>query len=270
MNLDPKQQAALERKLSTLTEDGMPTLVKPAVNFQEPVEDTSVYTRSNDDLKAKIAELERELGAGAPSSTLDAKTFMDNSGNETFYVKNFSGRHVLISDLDIPKIPVGETVDLLKYASIEDLKKSRDLRTALYGIGKDQLLKRVTELEYYEAMRQAVSQKKKVDIVRQQEILRLQNQQSPNQLYPHERPAMAAEKKIRPAIEAKLGKLNLIYDKEPENARLAMSAPEFISWVQNEQLTHAEIEHIMGHPAVNKQHDIRAALLEKKASTPME
>ena len=47
-----------------------------------------------------------------------------------------------------------------------------------------------------------------------------------------------------------------------------MSNVEFIQWVQNEPLSVEEIEHIMGDPAVVKEHDIRAALLAKKKTIP--
>ena len=59
-------------------------------------------------------------------------------------------------------------------------------------------------------------------------------------------------------------------DPNIEHSKLAMHSPEFISWVQTEPLTHSEIEYIMGHPAVVRDHDIRAALLEKKSHTPPE
>jgi hypothetical protein len=49
-----------------------------------------------------------------------------------------------------------------------------------------------------------------------------------------------------------------------------MTTVEFIQWIQGEPLNHEEIDYIMGDPAVVRDHDIRAALLEKKQSTPPE
>jgi len=162
-------------------------------------------------------------------------------------------------------------VDLLRFAALADLKKSRDLRKCLYGTEKERTLKRLTEQEYYEDIQREAMNKKKLDVLQQQEQRRSQNTQQETNAYPHERTTFAKQNQnVRGVIEAKLGKLMLRADKDPENSRFAMQSPEFIGWIHNEPLTHAEIEYIMGHPAVVRDYDIRAALLEKKGQVPPE
>jgi hypothetical protein len=230
-------------------------------------------------IKDKIRALEEELGEAPTKPDPKAEmTFRDSAGNETYYVKNVSGRHVMITDVGssgMDKIPVGEVMDLTRLASLEDLKKSRDLRTATMGIGEERTLKRLTEEEFYEEKRKKAENKRKLDIIREQEDLRtLQQTQNPAQnVLPHERPFIATvgkDKGVRPAIKARLGKLALRNDPDPQNARQAMTSIEFIQWVHNEPLLHSEIDYIMGDPVVVRDHDIRAALLEKKQNTPPE
>jgi len=157
---------------------------------------------------------------------------------------------------------------------LEDLKKSRDLRKAVRGIGPERTLKRLTEREYLEEKRRELENKKRLDILQNQEHLKRITQQSQQRvdLLPHERSfeGTVSRSSVRPVIDSKLGKLALRTDPNLENRRQALSSYEFIDWVQREKLSHAEIENIMGHPSVVEDHDIRAALLEKKRSTPPE
>jgi len=281
--LDPKQMDLLNRKMQNFDGDAvigeslpneatMPP--PPDVIMQPPIR---TQEASIDDTKRKIMELEQELGdAPKYDTTAGEMTFRDSAGNETYYVKNVAGRHVVISDiLDMAKIPVGKAVDLLKLASIEDIKKSRDLRNAMYGLGPEKCLQRLTEREYLNEKLAERDQQKRVNIMRQQEELyRMQNQKNPaNQMMPHERPfnsPLGNEKTVRPVVLAKLGKLALRNDPDPEVSRQAMTPPEFVTWVQGERLSHYEIEYIMGNPDVVREHDIRAALLEKRKSIPPE
>ena len=256
------------------------TVLAPESNFndpglpplKEPPATPTAAINSNVDLKSQIRELEEKLGGGVDlASDQVAQTFMDSTGQETFYVKNVSGSHVVISDIKMDKIKVGTAVDLLRHASLEDLKKSRDLRVALGGIGKDKWLHRLTEAQYLEEKRMEYANKQKVDAMRRQESMRV-NSQAQNQQaepLPHERtPQMRTANRIRPVIEAKLGKLSLRDDPNPENAMLAMTAIEFVQWVQAENLNHVEIDHMLGHPVVARDQSIRVALLEKKRQTP--
>lgn len=284
--LDQKQQELLQRKIAQmegidLDLDETPTTPQsiyrderqtiPIIEPTRFVSDNTARDSKEADLKRKIAETEELLGVTPRTTTTSEITFRDSSGDETFYVRNISGMHLVLSDLEIEKIPVGKSVDLLRFAAIADLKKSRDLRKCLYGTEKERTLKRLTEQEYFEDIQREAMNKKKLDIIQQQEQRRTQVSQQEVNAYPHERTTFAKQNQtIRGVIEAKLGKLMLRADKDPENSRFAMQSPEFIGWLQNEPLTHAEIEYIMGHPAVVRDYDIRAALLEKKGQVPPE
>ena len=284
--LDPKQQELLQRKIAQmegieqdLDETPIPAQsiyrderrVAAPIEPARPVYENPVKNNGADDLKRRIAEAEELIGITPRTASTSEITFRDSSGDETLYVRNICGMHIVLSDLEIEKIPVGKSVDLLRYASLADLKKSRDLRKCLYGTGKEKTLKRLTEQEYYEDIQREALNKKKLDALQNQEQLRTQNAQQEANAYPHDRTTFAKQNQtVRGVIEAKLGKLMLRADKDPENSKFAMQSPEFIGWIQNEPLTHAEIEYIMGHPAVIRDYDIRAALLEKKGQVPPE
>ena len=270
-NLNPEQLNALSQKVATMDDEGnVPSIKKDPLNE----EDFSVQSKQPT-LKEKIAQLERELNENSSSpayrpESRDSRSFKDSMGNETYYVKNISGRQVLLSDLNINKIKIGESVDLLQFASLEQLRNSKDLRKILNGIGLDKEMERLSEEEYFNELMIARENKKKNDIMKRQEELRAaQPAQQQQERLPHERPFLPKERKIRPVIEAKLGKLALKRDPDPQNARLAMTSREFITWAQNEPMSHAEIEFVIGHPAVVDDHNIRVALLEKKNRTPV-
>jgi hypothetical protein len=303
-NLDPKQIDLLNKKMQQVSNDPMladdlpssklaglgtsmsaaftgsvqPTAPMSSPGISTIVSPDSVFAtpQKADAIKSKIAEIERELGSLTADPVAESElTYRDSTGNETFYVKNICGGHYILSDMQMDKIPAGKSVDLLQMASLEELKKSRDLRKAIRGIGSERTLQRLTEREYLEEKRKELENKKRLDILQQQDQLRRMNQPNPQQqqqLLPHERQfePNLANRGIRPAIEARLGKLALRTDSNADNRRQAMSSYEFIAWLQQERLTHAEIENIMGHPSVVNDHDIRAALLEKKKSTPPE
>jgi len=305
-NLDSKQIDLLNKKMQQVSNDplladdipsaklaGVPPMAQDIYREPRPIQPVSPVSspgvstvvspdsmfaseQKADAIKSKIAEIERELGSLTAEPVAESElTYRDSTGNETFYVKNICGGHYIIGDMQIDKIPAGKAVDLLQMASLEDLKKSRTLRKALRGVGSDRTLQRLTEREYLEEKRKELENKKRLDILQQQDQLRRMNQpqqQQQRELLPHERqfePSLAS-RGIRPAIESRLGKLSLRTDNNPDNRKQAMSGYEFIAWVQQERLTHAEIENIMGHPSVVNDHDIRAALLEKKRATPPE
>jgi hypothetical protein len=228
-------------------------------------------TRENDDIKEQIRKLEERIGSYGREAVPDNKTYADNSGNETFYVKNITNRHILIVEesIGIDKLKVGTSVDLLRHASLEDIKKSRTIRTLLYGIGKEKQLQRLTEQEYLDEKRKELANIEKINAMRRQEAAQANTTQYQQNVMPHERSGQFhTAQKIRPVIESKLGKLSLMYSADPETAKMALSPVEFVQWIQTEPLTHAEIEHILGDPAVTRNQNIKIALLEKKQQTP--
>lgn len=292
-NLDDKQLDALERKINSMgpdhevSLDQRPNIQGAKVANDTVVQPSSIFPENQiENIKESIKTLNQELVSPSRPRTADKEnelTYRDTIGNETFYVKNISGRHVCISEpsprSDMPGldifIKVGEVADLLQMADIDRLKRSRDLRRALMGVNGVVELKRLTQEEFDEEERKANENRRKLEILRQQETLRtLQQTQVQNQnLMPHERPLsspLGSERAVRPMIKAKLGKLALRYDKDPQISRQAMTSLEFIQWINSEPLTHWEIDNIMGDPAVVRDHDIRAALLEKKQNTPPE
>ena len=210
--------------------------ISATVTKREVTEDyykpTSTLTGTQDDpslLRNKIRALEEQMGQGSSvgSSSNGTKAYLDDMGNETWYVKNISNGHVAVSDMDNTLIRRNTSVDLLTMADVEHIRKSRDIRVALYGNGGAQLLKRLTPEEYYnEKVREnantAVIDQLKSANVEQTEIL----------------------DGIRPMVKARLEKYNLSLKKE--TAHQGMPGPEFVEWALSERLTRTELDFITG------------------------
>lgn len=192
-------------------------------------------------LKDRIASIERELDGGTTvnfsKNSSSAKTFLDDMGDETFYVENISNGHVVISDIDMDKVARGSVIDLLQFGDIDTIKKSRDLRVALSGHGSAKLLKRLTPEEYLDKIEKQLSNKRKIELFRAKADMEKDTYKAPDP--------------VRPIIESKLEKLRL----------RALSPIEFIEWIQTEQLTISELDRIQGEVQDN---DIRMFILERK------
>jgi hypothetical protein len=228
-------------------------------------------------LKDRIKALEDEL-SGIPREAVKSqaetlKTYLDEYGQETFYVKNVSGTHVVISDLSMDPIPKGGIVDLLTLAQMEDLKKSRDLKNAVSPYSRTRMLVRLTPQEYYEEKESELSNKKKIAIMREQMDLQAKQRAEkaaadPFAPPPTSNPSTPERQQIRAEIHSKLGKLSLIDSRDPEKFSMAMTSVEFIEWVFASNLNSTEIDFILGDPVVSRSSDIRTALLQKRATLP--
>lgn len=226
-------------------------------------------------IKDKIRALEDEI-RGLPrdaSSSENLKTYLDEYGQETYYVRNISGTHVCISDINMDPIQKGKSVDLTELASMEDLKKSRDLKNATNKFNKNRLLERLSPQEYYDDKQRELDNQKKIAILRDQMEIQAQQQAArlaadPFASPPTSSPASADRQKVRAEIHAKLGKLSLLESKDPEKFSQALTPVEFIEWVFGSTLNSTEIEFILGDPVVSKNSDIKTALLQKRATLP--
>jgi hypothetical protein len=227
--------------------------------------------------KERIMMLERAL-EGSPTNeknvTPKAKTYLDDFGAETYYVKNISNGHVSVSDLDIT-IKRGKSEDLLKFAELEDTKKSRDLRAAV-GYDKNPgpynktLLLRLTPEEYEIEKIKELKNKQKIDqfkqnqadIHTQQQIQQQQQSQTYNAVT-QQKIVQPQTPRIRPTVLSKLEKLRL--SSMPENAHLGLAPEEFVEWAITEHLSIEELDFIISHPNVINNSNIRTALYEKRS-----
>ena len=264
--MDPTQLSKLGDHLEKEAQNNF----EPKVDINEgrrsintPVTPVNNATPLRDKIKALEEAYRGETNPRSLSS--EKKNYLDEAGNDTFYVKNISNGHIVITDLDIT-IQIGIVSDLLTQASLEDCYASRDIRKNLVGVnGKAPWLKRLTQQEYYDEMEKALQVKKRIDVERQQETIKQsqhQNQASGNtpfQNAPSSEPAM----KIRPMVYGKLEKLRLSKDSDPENSKYGMTASDFIEWVMKESLSENELNHILGDPIVSKMHNVKAAVVDK-------
>jgi len=240
------------------------------VPTQELARDETVPTESGSGIvatKDKIAEVEAMLGEAPQSisdATANARKFLDEMGDETFYIDNVSNGHVVVSDLDIT-IKRSKSEDLLRFATLEDLKKSRDLRAMLVDVGNAPTLIRLTPEEYLVKKRKEVSNKKMIEKMKadqatmsQQHQAQQQQGNQQNQVAP---PQLSS--RINPTILSKLEKLRL--STVPENAHLGMTPIEFVEWVVTEKLSGEELDFIASHPNVVHNATIRTAVFERKS-----
>ncbi|HRZ18503.1 MAG TPA: hypothetical protein P5136_00360 [Methanofastidiosum sp.] len=269
VNLTPEQLSKLGAHLEQKDAQGGFDGVTPMDGFIDhqvaPVQ-TQPKVEQVSDIKKRIAELEKDYfaGSGMPlAPTVASSSYRDELGNETYYVKNISNGIVALSDLEIV-IKQGQVCDLLHSADIEDLSRSKELKRTLQGtVETPAWLTRLTQREYLEELEKAAVMRKKIETVKRQDSIRqMQTQQPANS--PFQNPAVPQDvPRTRPMILAKLEKLRLAFDPDPEISKFGIAPVEFIQWIMAEALSEEELNEILGNPVVQKNHDIKAAIVEK-------
>jgi len=204
--------------------------VAPVIPSTQPDQDVTGTSMS---IRNRIAEIEQELGEASPAISTRAAAFLDELGNETFYVENISNGHIAISDLGVT-IKRGTSQDLLWESSLEQVKNSRDLRAMLARVTDRPLLKRLTPEEFL--------YKKEIELQNKRRIEQMKANPPTEGTQAQPRP------RIRPTVLSKLEKLRL--STEPKSAHLGMTPIEFVQWVVTETLTAEELDFISTHPNV--------------------
>lgn len=230
-------------------------------------------------LDNKIADLQKEMGMSFDEpANVTVKTYQNDAGDETYYVKNISNGHVILTDgreedggINL-KVPKGDVVDLLESAALDRVKASRDVRKCLGG--KNPLLKRITPKQYFMELENMRDMQKKIAILRRQEAIKAaqvqQNPQNNEMNLPHNLnviPPDVDEPILRRGmLESRLEKLRLAKDTNPENQVYGISDLEFIEWVAKESLTPAECDFLASDPIMHSKHDVKSALYTKKGN----
>lgn len=276
--MDPTVQTKTEPPLdydTYMAKKGIPTVTGSAAAgytalSQEvpvaPVAQLEVPTRLSvaeqlrilEDEERRINRPQQTQQYRAPQSEMPAraKSFLDEFSNETWYVENISDGHIALSDLDIT-IPRNKVANLLGPKSLEELRKSSDLRLNVSGETERPMLRRLTPEEFLEKRRIEIQQKKQIAQMKagiNANGTQMQNPNNPQQLTP----------RIRPTVLSKLEKLRLY--SVPGNAHLGLTPVEFAQWALSENLSHAELEFVISHPNVSIYNDVLQALYTKKAN----
>jgi hypothetical protein len=193
-------------------------------------------------LTDKIKSLQNELGHYTASSSKpkSINEFLDDYGNETWFIKNLTNTDVIVEmsrpekgeDCVIIKSNMYE--DLLAVSSIEKIKSSQSLRKCF----NDNILKRITQAEFYEYLEKKKGDKKRADYLSK------------------ETPESKARSGIRLVVTTKMEKFkNFI------KTGIGITQEDFIDWVQNEPLNEEELEYCMSSTTDK---DIRTILIHKK------
>jgi hypothetical protein len=183
--------------------------------------------------RQKIEAIEKELKIDnqVSSGHKPGSMFIDEFGEETFFIKNISTGHVTLEDIDLPKISRGEVIDLLKYTDIDTLKRSPELRSCLSGAKGRQLLKRLTPEQYLVEIERILNSQKKIDQYRVYAKLKAATGESTKD-----------EAKIRPVVLSKIEKYSLGQGEHPEKG---ITPIELMEWISIEDLSVNELDYIL-------------------------
>lgn len=226
-------------------------LVEQAKPANQPTlqEVTTEHVTANRSLKDEIAELEASVGIATTATTGKGNNkFLDEYGDETWYVKNISNGVVVIADIEGSRVERGGVLNLLNTPNdVDRIRKSSQLREALMVPYKGKaLLQRLTQEEYLAEMRKIAAQKAEVNRIKETFS-----------------PTVKNDHMIRPVVLASLEKYSLGQSLNPEIASKGWTHIEFINWAMTEDLSVAEIDHLLGF-CTNA--DVRKSLYVKKAS----
>ena len=225
----------------------------PAETRVAPKPSMSLDAANPTSIRARINEVEARLGINDAiplnGKTYNAQSYVDDLGDETFYVQNISNGHVLVTDLDL-KIPRGKTIDLLKFCDLESIKKSKDIRVALANNPRSgAMIKRLTPEEYLAKMDQNYKEEVKIENFKKLASIRQANGTPADNKY---------SEPVKPVVYDKLNKLKLSYSDTPHKG---ISPVEFAQWVQSEDLSKADLDQILAQIDDN---ELRILVNERK------
>lgn len=255
-NLESTLEHKLNKSSVTVTDikfESPVTNVVPQAAVDRFINESPKPISNSGSLRDRINEMESKLGITdympGNSKSYSAQSYLDDLGEETFYVQNVSNGHVLVTDLDL-KITRGKTLDLLKFCDLEAIKKSKDMRIALSSSERSgAMLVRLTPQQYLSKIEQAYTENTKIEQFKRLNQLRAATGQTPENKY---------NEPIRPLVYDKLNKLKLSYSDTPHKG---ITPVEFAQWVQTENLTKAELDQILAHVDDN---ELRILVNERK------
>jgi len=183
------------------------------------------------------------------NATQVKKTFFDEDGELSFYVKNASQGDVMISDLGI-NIPLLGVMDLRERFDVEVLKKSPGLREAMSP--RANWLKRIQREEYEKLL---VLQAKREGRILEQKR-KVKQVDEAKALATNEGKIKEVKVNLRPKIESMVQKYRLFVKGEDQT----VGQEDMLTFVQTIDLTNDEKSYILGvitdpqiREAVNKQ-----------------
>ena len=265
-NVDEIQ--ALKNKIAQLESEQRSSKLTDPVSI--PVAPVAPISNENLSLRAKIDKLEFETGKvnyRIPETSADS--YKSETGENTYYVRNISNGHVVLTDPDLT-IRQGDVIDLLVAINYDEIKNWQSFRTALRP--PTPMLKRITEVEYFQIMQERAEMQRKVKAAEQQDLIRKQQMQQNNPMGQNTNNPMAnpapmintGEPRIKTAILVQLNNLELSQSPNPDNNKFGITSMAFIEWLMRETLTQDELDYLLTYPLLSNKHDIKAAILQKK------
>lgn len=195
-----------------------------------------VTNGQGENLTEKIKSLQSELGYFKTDTKVkSANEFLDDYGNETWYVKNLTNTHIVLDIEGMEKISKNAYVDLLAMTSLESIQKSQSIRKCF----NEGLLKRVTQAEFFEALTNQAEDKRRAEYITRDEVKDDTKKDS-----------------IRIVVKTKVEKYKgFLKD------GIGITTTDFLAWIQSEPLSEEEVEYCM---SATTDKDIRTLLIRKK------
>ena len=174
-----------------------------------------------------------------PASTqIKSKSFIDENGFETYFVKNKGNTNLHFSKLGVT-INRGEVRDLLEITDIDALNKSSELRTFL---SMNKKLVRLTKEEFLfeRAKKEDFEQKRDAMQIAHEERLRNESSSAKN------------AKPIRAVVNHKVTMLQNFFSNDMSKAAVGLNPADFMEWAETEDFMENEIDFVINTTSDNE------------------
>lgn len=181
------------------------------------------------------------------SAQMKSKSFIDENGFETYFVKNKGNTKLHFSKLGVT-IDRGEVKDLLEVTDIDALNKSSELRTFL---AMNKKLARLTKEEFLfeRAKKEDFEQKRYATQVEHEE--RLRNESS----------SAKSAKPIRAVVNHKVLMLQNFFSNDMTKAAVGLNPIDFMEWAETEDFQENEIDYVIN---ATSDSEVKAFMYKRK------
>lgn len=165
---------------------------------------------------------------------IKSRSYIDSeTGFDTFYIKNKGNTKLRFSKINM-SIDRGAVLDLLTFASIDDLNRSSELRNFL---SQGKKLVRLTKEEYEHEMAVAEDAQKRKESAYYEQEKRIADIMTGSD--------KSVTRSIRPAVTRKVGMLLNFMGSDPARAKTGLDPISFCEWAGTEDFQENEIDYVI-------------------------
>lgn len=181
--------------------------------------------------------------------SVKGRSFLDETGRETFYVQNSGNTQLYFSKLKI-NIKRGELKDLLEEHDIETLSRDAELRKFLAA---EDSLKRLTKEEFDHEKEVERDLDRRIASIKAEQDRRVSNNVQSKDA-PQQSP-------VRPVVMNKVAMLVDFYNPDINISKYGMTPVEFVKWAKTEKFQSNEIDYVLTSV---EDSEIRAFMFKRK------